>query len=84
VKLTVALPACANFIFLARIGDNALANGRLYRNATMSYELPEAYPNQKSSFEIGRKITVHVRPSGHARFIIQHGAPSGIAWFDTP
>jgi hypothetical protein len=45
MRLTVSLPACANFVFsFARIGDNALVNGRLYRNATMNYELPEAYP----------------------------------------
>jgi hypothetical protein len=84
VKLTVTLPLCASFYFSARIGDKAFANGLLYRNATMSYELPEAYPTQKSSFEVGRRITIHVRPSGPARFIIQHGGPNGIAWFDTP
>ena len=84
VNLTAMLPACANFIFLAHIGDEALANGQLYRNATMSYELPEASPKQKWSFEVGRRITVYVRPSGPARFIIQHGGPNGIAWFDTP
>ena len=84
VNLTVTLPACANFMFSARIPDTALANGRLYRNATMSYELPEAYPKKEWLFEVGRRITVHVRPSGPARFIIQHGGPNGIAWFDTP
>jgi hypothetical protein len=86
VKLTVTLPACANFSFSSfssRIWEKAFANGRLYRNATMSYELPEADPKQKGSFEVGRRITVHVRPSGPARFIIQHGGPNGIAWFDT-
>jgi hypothetical protein len=89
VDLTVTLPTCANFVFYARIGHEALANGHLYRNATMSYELPEVYPTtsdrwQERYFEVGRKITVHVRPSGPARFIIQHGGPSGFAWFDTP
>jgi hypothetical protein len=84
VKLTVTLPACANFMFSARIPDTALANGRLYRNATMSYELPEAHPKKEWLFEVGRRITVHVRPSGPARFVIQHGRPNGIAWFDTP
>jgi hypothetical protein len=84
VTLTVALPACANFIFLVPIRDEALANGQLYRNATMSYELPEAYPKEKWLLEVGRTITVHIHPSGPARFIIQHGGPNGIAWFDTP
>jgi hypothetical protein len=83
VELTVTLPACAHFGFLAHIGVKAFSNRHLYRNATMSYELPEAYPKQKWPFELGQ-ITAHVRPSGPARFIIQHGGPSGIAWFDTP
>jgi len=84
VKLTATLPACAKFMFSARIPDTALANGRLYRNSTMSYELPEAHPKQDWLFEVGRRMTLHVRPSGPARFIIQHGGPNGIAWFDTP
>ena len=46
VKLTVTLPACANFVFYAPIGDKALANGRLYRNAAISYELPEVEPTK--------------------------------------
>jgi hypothetical protein len=84
VKLTATLPACASFIFLAHIGDEALANGHLYRNPMMSYELPESSLKQKWSFEVGRRIIVHVHPSGPARFIIQHGGPNGIVWFDTP
>jgi hypothetical protein len=84
VKLTFALPACASFILSTHIGDQAFANGRLYRSATMSYELPEVDSNQRLSFEVGRRMTVDVRPSGPARFIIQHGGPNGIAWFDTP
>src|SRR5262249_16458577 len=89
MKLTVGLPACANFYFFAPIGDKAsLANGRLYRNNAMSYELPEVEP-AKGPFgrrlrRLGRRMTVHVRPNGPARFIIHHGGPSGIAWFDTP
>jgi hypothetical protein len=90
VKLTVILPACANFLFSqARIGDKALTNNRLYRSATMNYELPEARPIvpdnwQESPFDVGRRMTVYVRPTGPARFIIQHGGPAGIAWFDVP
>jgi hypothetical protein len=89
VKLAVTLPACANLYFSAPIGDEAsLANGRLYRNNAMSYELPEVAP-AKGPFGqrlrmLGRRMTVHVRPNGPARFIIQYGGPSGIAWFDTP
>jgi len=88
VKLTVTLPACANLFFSAPIGDKTLANGRLYRNNAMSYELPEVAP-AKGPFGqrprmLGRRMTVHVRPNGPARFIIEHGGPDGIAWFDTP
>jgi hypothetical protein len=91
VKLTVTLPACAYFTFFnAPIGDKALAHGRLYRNNAMSYELPEVEP-VKGPWQFfapmqffGRRMTVHVRPNGPARFIIQQGGPNGIAWFDTP
>jgi hypothetical protein len=85
VNLTVTLPSCANFAFWAPVKSDSFANGHLYRSATISYELPEAYittPNWP--FELGRKMTVHVRPKGAARFIIEHGTASGIAWFDTP
>jgi hypothetical protein len=84
VKLTVTLPACANFHFNAPIGDKALANGRLYRNNAVSYELPEVQPAKGSQRFLGRRMTAYIRPNGPARFIIQHGGPSGIAWFDTP
>jgi hypothetical protein len=91
VKLTVTLPACANFAFFAPIGNKALANGRLYRNNAISYELPEAEPTKWEAeptgwrvLSVGRRMTVYVRPNGPARFIIEHGGPSGVAWFDTP
>jgi len=84
VKLTVTLPACANFYFPTPIRDKVFANGRFYRNATMSYELPETYPEREWSFDDWRRITVYIRPSGPARFIIQHGGPNGVAWFDIP
>ena len=44
VSMTVTLPTCANFQFYTDRFNNDIANGRLYRNDTMSYELPEAYP----------------------------------------
>ena len=81
VKLTVTLPACANFVVPS---IKALANGHLYRNATISYELPDSSITSNWSGEVGRRMTVYVRPNGPARFIILHGGPSGIAWFDTP
>jgi hypothetical protein len=86
VSMTVTLPTCANFYFYTNRFNNDLANGRLYRNDAMSYELPEADPMKgpQPSFFLGRRMTVHVRPNGPARFIIEHGGPNGIAWFDTP
>ena len=84
VNLTVTLPACAYFSFQHLIKSKAFANGHLYRNATISYELPEAHNTPNWSFDVGGRMTVHVRPNGPARFIIPHGGPSGIAWFDTP
>ncbi len=81
VKLTVTLPACANFDVPS---IKAFANGHLYRNATISYELLDSRITPNWSGELGRVMTVYVRPNGPARFIILHGGPSGIAWFDTP
>jgi hypothetical protein len=91
VNMTVTLPACADFYFDSNgFNGTTVVNGSLYRNDSMSYELPEAHPmGQKkwwlrTNFALGRTMTVDVRPSGPARFIIQHGGPNGIAWFDTP
>jgi hypothetical protein len=92
VTMTVALPPCALFGFgfnVGRLDATTLAKGLLYRNAAMSYELPEAYPItptkwREPAFYLGRKMTVHIRPNGPARFIIQQGRPEGIVWFDTP
>jgi hypothetical protein len=85
VKLAVTLPACAYFVFFnAPIGDKAVAHGRLYRNNAISYELPEVEPATGPFPRLGRRMIAYVRPSGPARFIIQHGGPNGIAWFDTP
>ena len=92
VTMTVVLPPCALFSFgwnLGRLDATTLAKGLLYRNATISYELPEAYPITpikwgEPGFYLGRKVTVHIRPNGPARFIIQQGGPEAIVWFDTP
>jgi hypothetical protein len=91
VKVTVMLPACASFSFFpGHLEGTKLADGRLYRNDTISYEVPEAYLYPISPrwtwdlpFYLGQKMTVHVRPKGPARFIIQDRGPHGIAWFDT-
>src|SRR5262249_5534791 len=91
VSMTVTLPNCANFFFHTNRFDGAIKNRRLYRNDTISYELPEAYPIKtntalwwQSKFYLGRRMTLHFRSNGRARFIIEHGGPNGIAWFDAP
>jgi hypothetical protein len=91
VTMTVTLPTCAGFYFDSNgFNGTAVVNGSLYRNEMMSYELPEAHsmgPMKwwlRTNFTLGRTMTVHIRPNGPARFIIQHGGPDGIAWFDTP
>jgi hypothetical protein len=90
VSVTVALPACANFLFYRNRFNDITQHGHLYRrNDTMRYELPEAYPIKsrkwwwQPSVYLGRRIIVHFRPRGPARFVIEHGGPNGIAWFDT-
>jgi hypothetical protein len=88
VSMTVTLPTCANFHFF-RNRLNDITHGHLYRNDRMSYEVPEAYPNKsrkwwwQPSVYLGRRMIVHFRPNGPARFVIEHGGPNGIAWFDT-
>jgi hypothetical protein len=85
VSLSVTLPTCANFYFATDRFDRELANGRLYRNNAMSYELPEVERIKgQTHLSLGRRMTIHVRPNGPARFIIEHGGPNGIVYFDTP
>jgi hypothetical protein len=90
VSVTVTLPSCANFRFSSgQIDSGAFANGRLFRNASMSYDLPEAHPVKPANWGepglyLGRRMTVHVRPNGDARFIIEHGGRDGFVWFDVP
>jgi hypothetical protein len=91
VSLSAVLPNCARFLFEAAILDShLLADGRLYRSEAISYELPEARPIEHREvrsqiFDLGRRMTAHIRPRGPARFIIEHaGADGGLAWFDCP
>jgi hypothetical protein len=95
VNFTIMLPSCANFEFRwSSVRSTMIAGGHLYRSDTITYQLPEAtyqlpeahsiISYQGPDYYLGRTITVHVRPHGPARFIIEHGAPSGFAWFDTP
>ena len=91
VSLSAALPDCAQFLFEAAILDSRLlVDGRLDRSESITYELPEARPLQHREirsqiFDLGRRVTAHIRPRGPARFIIEHaGADGGLVWFDCP
>jgi hypothetical protein len=90
VTLTVAVPQCAFLFFdMAGIGSTALVHGRIHRSESIDYELPEAHLIDHQgplnpALRPGRWMTVHIRPSGPARFIIEQGGPGGgLAWFDT-
>ena len=58
------------------------------RGPSIRYELAEK-PWAESSrwygqrFSLGRTITVHIRPAGPARIIVDRGRGNEIAWFDT-
>jgi hypothetical protein len=85
------LPDCARFFFFdSAIAAQAVKDGRLRRNDEMAYDLPDARPvvgpdGMTPVLAPGRHIILHVRPSGPARFIVEHGAlDGGLAWFDTP
>jgi hypothetical protein len=81
VNMAVILPTCANFYFANRI---RVEDGRIHRNEAISYEVPESQPLENAWWDVGRRMIVHVHPDGPARFVVEHGGPDGIAWFDTP
>jgi len=91
VSLSAMLPDCAQFLFEAAIIDSrSLVDGRLRRSESISYELPEARPIERRElrsqvFDLGRRMTAHIRPMGPARFIIEHSSADGrLDWFDYP
>ena len=91
IDMSVTLPACASFRIsfgASQLDGTALATGHLFRSDTMSYEITEAYSIKHNkvwgpALYLGRKLIIHIRPNGPARFVIEHGRPNGIAWFDT-
>jgi len=91
VIIGAMLPDCARFDFTySRIGPDRLVDSRIRRSDSISYELPDAQWAVRASsgeprFEPGRRMIVHIRPEGPARFIVQERGPDGgITWFDTP
>jgi hypothetical protein len=87
VTITLTVPECATFSLLApSLGNNLLA--RLHRGHSITYELAEKPWAEFSRwygqrFTLGRTITVHIRPAGSARIIVDRGRGNEIAWFDT-
>jgi hypothetical protein len=90
VTLDAATPKCARFFFaVPQIDSSVLVDGQIHRNASISYEMPEARLEERTkqfdlSLEPGRRLVARIRTRGPARFIIERGrADGGIAWFDT-
>jgi hypothetical protein len=87
VTLTATLPDCARFFFaFSGIDARGLVDGQIRRNASIVYEFPDARAvSPAPGIELGRRMTVRIRPGGSARFIIEKGGTDGgITWFDTP
>jgi hypothetical protein len=88
VTIRALLPDCAGLLFWnAGIDDSMIVHGRLQRSDRISYELADATggnvgPNAAADF--GRHMTVHIRPRGAARFIIEDRGPGNLTWFDGP
>jgi hypothetical protein len=89
VTLNATLPSCAQFQFEGAILDSRqLIDGTLRRSPGIAYELPEARPIENRAprsqiFDLGRRVTVSIRPDGPARFIIEPSGPDGdLVWFD--
>jgi hypothetical protein len=86
VSMNITLPSCAHFYFATDRFNSELTTDSLYRNNRMNYELPEVerIKGWQPYLSLGRRMTVHMSPTGPARFIIEHGKPGGIATFDVP
>ena len=86
LSMDITLPSCAHFYFATDRFDSELTKGNLYRNERMNYELPEVerIRGPEPYLSLGRRMTIHISPTGPARFIIAHGIPDGIATFDIP
>jgi hypothetical protein len=91
ITLSATVPDCARFFLsVSGIDSDALVDGRLNRGPSIAYDMPNATPSAGSGtwrpiFDPPQRLTVHIRPQGRARFLIEHGAPDGgLAWFDTP
>jgi len=86
VTLSLEAPGCARFYFaFSGINGDKLIDGRIDRNDSISYELPEARVDKSDLLILGRRIMINVRPRGPARFITDFGeGDGGIRWFDVP
>ena len=90
VVLRAALPGCASFEFFRAAFDRiSLIGTTIRRGDSILYEAPDAHPieaedNDQPPLTLGSTITMTVRPKGPARFIIEHGRPGALAWFDVP
>jgi hypothetical protein len=91
VTLKTTRPACGRGEFRdAKVDGSMISGGRVYRNYSVSYQLPEAFLVENTLpfrpvVELGRQITVRVRAHRPARFLIERGSvDDGFEWFDVP
>ena len=87
VTIRAVLPDCAALLFWnAGIDGRMIAQGRLRRSDSITYDLPDATNGNvglQAAPDFGRRMTVQIRPRGQARFIIEDRGPGNLTWFDT-
>ena len=88
VTIRAVLPDCAALLFWnAGIDSGMIVRGELRRSDSIVYELPDATSGNigvNAAPDFGRRMTVHIRPRGPARFIIEDRGPGNLIWFDVP
>lgn len=88
VTIRAVLPDCAALLFWnAGIDSGMIAHGQLRRGDSIVYDLPDATGGNIGSNaapDFGRRMTMHIRPRGPARFIIEDRGPGNLTWFDAP
>lgn len=81
-------PATAALLFWnAGIDAGMIVQGRPRRSNAVAYDLPDATSGNiglNAAPDFGRRMTVHIRPRGPARFIIEDRGPRNLIWFDAP
>ena len=83
VTLTLALPECATFSFYTDGNVGPIVDGKLRRNASMSYDFFDTKITRlPHAVDLGHRMEVRIQPRGPARFIIDPAENGGLVWFD--